>query len=80
MESMGGRSAPEPKRRGGVSDVGADADHVEIEGAEGEDVFGEALEGLAGNADHDAATGFVAQLLIVRSSVRRSGAPGKRLG
>ena len=44
-----------------MRDVRADADHVEIERAKGENVFGQALKGLAGNADHHAAARFVAE-------------------
>ena len=64
------------QRRGGVRDIRADADHVEIERAECEKVFSKTFEGLAGYADHDAAACFVPKALEQpqdRQAVRPAG-------
>ena len=77
---MAGRSAPEPSGVCGMSDVRPDADHVEIERAKGENVFGQALKRLAGNADHDAAARFVAEALELPQQRQAIGRAGKALG
>src|ERR1019366_7388274 len=59
-----------------MGNVGADADHVEIQSAKGENVFGQAIEGLARNADHDASARFVPEGLELpqqRQAVRPAG-------
>ena len=58
-----------------MSDVGADADHIEIEIAESEHIVGKTLERLAGDADHNAAASLVSELHYAaqnRKAIRRA--------
>ena len=56
-----------------MRDVGADADHVEVEAAERVDVVGDARIRLAGDADHDAAPRLIAELAKLREDAEAVG-------
>lgn len=45
-----------------MRDERPDADHIQVESAEQQDIVGQALHTLAGNADHDAAADLIAQI------------------
>jgi len=61
-------------------DVGANADHVEIEPAKRENIFSQAVIRLAWNANHDAAAGLISKALEQpqqRQAVRPAGSAGR---